>query len=926
MPATVEPVLVDPVFAGDALGSWAVRRALWGTWLGLLAEAFWRAYWPCVTVCLALSGLLMLGVHDIVALGGGSTVGVAGGLTGGLTGGFTGDGANANISRWVLLALGGLAITATSVWGARQLVWPSFQSAFSRLDSSLTGHPLQALRDHQVVKSDDDAATRAVWAAHQSRMAQRLRGVRPVAPDLRISALDPFALRYLAVLTFVVPLIFGPVWQASTADRALAGAAQAAMVPSWEGWIEPPRYTRRPTIYLNDIDDPQITVPQGSKISLRFYGRAGDLSVHETVSGRIGDHTTAPDADQNFPVSHTGELRIDGITGQTWQVVVVPDSPPQIESTGVVGTIGTGVMTVPFSATDDYGIVSGQMRVSLDLAQVDRRYGLAVDPDGQTDALVALPMPVTGRRTQISETLAEDFSTHVWAHLPVRLTLQVDDALNQQNATQLISTHLPARRFFDPLAAAIIEQRRDLLWAKANGARVAQVLRAISHMPDDMFRTQTNALRLRTSIRRLEFLTEHGLSDIHQRAIAQKLWDLAVSVEEGEFSDALQRMRAAQDRLSEAMKNNATDQEIAELMQELRQATQDYMDQLSRQQQAQDPNDPNQPPSDQQMQLTQDDLQKMMDKIQDLMEQGRFAEAQQALQEFQDMMENMRMSQSEGQPSQGQQAMEGLADTLRDQQGLADDAFRELQEQFNPNAQSGQSQQNEGRNGGQGRGQSHDGQGQSGSDGGDGQSGSAQSGKAPSSGDQGATGDSGSAESGSAESGPAESGGTDFGDLADRQQSLRDELGRQRRELPTLDGSENQTLRESLDRAGRAMDNAEQSLRERDFAGAIDDQSRALEALREGMRALADQLAQQSQGEQQSGQGAQPGDRRGANRDPLGRDPGGNGPMGTEENLLQGDDVYRRARELLDEIRRRYGEGERPEVELEYLDRLLDRF
>jgi hypothetical protein len=41
---------------------------------------------------------------------------------------------------------------------------------------------------------------------------------------------------------------------------------------------------------------------------------------------------------------------------------------------------------------------------------------------------------------------------------------------------------------------------------------------------------------------------------------------------------------------------------------------------------------------------------------------------------------------------------------------------------------------------------------------------------------------------------------------------------------------------------------------------------------------------------------------------------------------LQGEDVYRRARELLDEIRKRSGEGARPDAELDYLRRLLDRF
>jgi hypothetical protein len=42
--------------------------------------------------------------------------------------------------------------------------------------------------------------------------------------------------------------------------------------------------------------------------------------------------------------------------------------------------------------------------------------------------------------------------------------------------------------------------------------------------------------------------------------------------------------------------------------------------------------------------------------------------------------------------------------------------------------------------------------------------------------------------------------------------------------------------------------------------------------------------------------------------------------------LLQGEDVYRQARRLLDEIRRRAGEADRPDIERNYLERLLDRF
>ncbi len=48
--------------------------------------------------------------------------------------------------------------------------------------------------------------------------------------------------------------------------------------------------------------------------------------------------------------------------------------------------------------------------------------------------------------------------------------------------------------------------------------------------------------------------------------------------------------------------------------------------------------------------------------------------------------------------------------------------------------------------------------------------------------------------------------------------------------------------------------------------------------------------------------------------------------IGSDRNLLQGDDVYRRAQDLLDEIRRRSGDQTRPESERDYLKRLLDMF
>ena len=854
-----------------------LRLPLLLTRAGLLAEQALRAFWPLMSILLLALAALMLGLQDILPL----EVVWGGGV------------------------LGLLGLLVALVYGFRRFGWPGVDAALARLDETLAGRPIAALLDEQAIGAED-AASAAVWQAHQRRMEAQTAQARAVAPDLRLARRDPFALRYVAMLAFVVALLFGSIWRVGSVTALGPGDRTVVGGPSWEGWIEPPRYTGRPTLYLNDLTDPDMALAEGSRITIRFYGEVGALTLAETISGRTGSGRTgsgqtgdlpaAADPAQDFVATRSGELRIDGPGGRVWDVAVVKDSAPQIAVAGIAEAAATGEMTLPFTASDDHGVVSGQAVIALNLDAVDRRFGLAAMPEPRKRVNVELPMPISGDRRMFTENLIEDFSRHPWANLPVTITLTAEDAAGHVTSAPLFATILPARRFFDPMAAAVIEMRRDLMWSRVNGARVAQVLRAMSHRPEDVFRQESTYLRLRVILRRLETFTASGLKPAQQDEIAEALWELALQLEDGDLGDALERLRRAQERLSEAMKNGASDQEIAGLMQELRDASEDYLRQLSRQAQENGEGQDQNNPSENTMQMTQDDLQEMMDRIQELMEQGRMAEAEQALQELQELMENMRVTNEPGQKgkSEGQQAMEGLADTLREQQGLSDQAFRDLQEQFNPGAQAGESQSNEGRSGGQGRGESHEGQ-----------------------------GGRGGAQDQSGEGSQGGKGGQQ-GALADRQQDLRDELNRQQGQLPGAGSPDGDAAREALERAGRAMDGAEDALRSDDLAGAIDRQSEAMEALREGLRSLADSLAQDQQ--DQPGQGDTASENRAGNQDPLGRSAGSRGATGTDEGLLAGGDVYRRARELLDEIRRRSGEGERPEIERNYLQRLLDRF
>ncbi len=848
--------------------------------MGMLAEAVLRALWPLGTVILAVIAPLMFGWQDWLPLE----------------------------AFWTYVVVSCLALFTTLLWGVRRFRLPTHAQALARVDAAMAGRPIAAMADAQAI-GRGDPASEAVWQAHIARMEARSRDAKPVEPDLRIADRDPYGLRFMALLFFVTALLFGSIWRVGTVGDAVSGTQTLATGPMWEGWIEPPAYTGKPALYLNDIPAGKLSVPAGSKVTLRLYGEVGALTVAETVSGRTEDLGTASAAQQSFIAASSGRLAIDGQNGAAWDLIVIEDMPPYVDLTGPIEADAEGELSQPFMAQDDYGVESGTATIALDLVAVDRRHGLAVDPDPIEPLVLDLPMPFNGDRADFEAFLVENLSQHPLANLPVTLSLQVVDAAGQTAENTPEPLVLPGRRFFQPFAKAIIEQRRDIMWSRANATRTAQIMRAISHRPEGLFSNEVTYLRMRAIIRRLESFEAGAdrLSQDGQAEIVQALWDLAIQLEDGTLADARERLRRAQERLAEAMRDGATEAEIAELMQDLREATNDYMQMLADQMEPSDGTD-QADNSENTQQIGQDEIQALMDRIQELMEEGRMAEAAELMDQLNALMENLRITQGEGGEggprTPGQQSMQDLADTLQDQEALSDDAFRELQDRAN--GQSGQDQ------GGDPSGNQEDGD-QQAQQGQDGQQGQGQG--------QGVGDDSTSGQQG-------DGGAGGEGTLAERQQALRDELQRQRDGLPALDGEAGEAAGQALERAEGAMDGAEQALREGDLAEAIDRQAEAMDALRGGMRALNEALAQNQSRE--PGQGAEAGDAIGraepTRRDPLGRELGNTGQFGTDDSLLQGQDVYRRAEELLGEIRRRSAEQTRPEVERNYLRRLLDQF
>ncbi len=97
-------------------------------------------------------------------------------------------------------------------------------------------------------------------------------------------------------------------------------------------------------------------------------------------------------------------------------------------------------------------------------------------------------------------------------------------------------------------------------------------------------------------------------------------------------------------------------------------------------------------------------------------------------------------------------------------------------------------------------------------------------------------------------------------------------------------------------------------------------QGDALDALREGLQGMMQQMYAQQPGQQ----GQQIGGRMTGSRDPLGRPQRTEGPdLGQSVKVPDEIDVER-ARQILEAIRQRLGERFRPHLELDYLERLLN--
>ena len=774
----------------------------------------------------------------------------------------------------IVLGLFGLAFAAALIV-LLSVRWPTRQQAIRRVESisGIRHRPASSYEDN-LSHGAEDARTAALWKVHRQRLAEMLSRLRVGVPAPRTDRHDPFALRALLLLAvFVLTIIVGD----SAADRLwsafrlspLAKGAEARL----DAWITPPAYTAKPPIMLADggiagaraqhvRPAGAIEIPDNSVLIVRASG-AGMRDLAIEIPGengtrqRLESPAPANPADvleQKLEVKRSGTVSVHsgGMQVASWTFAVTPDHVPKIALTKQPERSARGSLKLFYKVEDDYGVASAEARIRRIAPKQDTSStAWAREPKKGARLPYERPPTLTLNLPRSYPKLAEGHSLHEigdhpWAGMKVELTLIAKDLAGQVGKSETVEITLPERRFIKVLARAVIEQRRRLVEDSRDRLLVAKALDALTTEPEGFIDDLQVFLGLRSAYWRLQ----RDDTRIGRNSVVAQLWHVAVRIEDGNLSDAERALRAAQEKLQQALRDGASDEEIQRLLQELRQALAQFLDQLARQadgQQLQKGLDRNLDL------LTQQDLEQLLRNLEAMARSGNRDLAQQMLSELRDLLDRLqsgRMADQEQSQRFGKM-MDEFGNIIGEQQKLLDDTFGEQRKKDGQRGQKGQKGQGEG----------------------------------------------------------------DDSALGDRQRELRERLGRLQQGLKEF-GLQTPG---QLGGAEGSMDRAERALRGGDLGKGADQETRALEQLREGARELAQQMLRNMP--------SRHGRYGNQELDPMGRPPQRtDGPdPGTGVKVPDEIDVQR-AREILEELRRRLGETTRPPIELEYLERLLKRF
>jgi uncharacterized protein (TIGR02302 family) len=775
-----------------------------------------------------------------------------------------------NLSPWFHLAgLIGFAATFVliSVFAVQGLRFPGRRSAIRRLerDSGLSHQPLSALNDVPAFERNVDPGTQRLWQAHRDWLEKQLASLRFTLPSPRLIERDPYGLRVVIVLALIVCASFAGKERFDRLAEAFDTRLDDvdAGTAHLDAWVTPPAHIHRPPLFLTRQKSMQAIEREEIDVP-----RGSVLTVR--VDGPGPEPKVAGANKGAFVRQESGRYDLNLTLLKDGKISITRGRQRLKEWTFKLGSDKAPAIVLENLQITAQKSLRIAYRVNDDYGVVQTRLHLALADDSAIpldEAPNVLPLPLSAEFvTDRSEIAFKDLTTHPWAGHKVRLELSAVDAIGQIGRSQIHEIMLPEREFRIPLAKAIIEEMQ-LLENRENVGRVARILDTLTRRPEGFIEDTIAYLGLRAAYWRLH----HGGEKENLKAIQALLWDVAIRLEDGSLGDTERELRALQEELMAALMRNAPAEQIEQLVEALRQAMLRHLEALSR-----NSSEATQTfQSGSGIEVDSADLDDFLDMITQMAQSGAFEKARDMLSSLQNILENLQAAgPASGRDKIAGQLLEDMSDLIGDERKLLDDTYRidqqgravSLAPEFPLEFRPGQSLEGE---------------------------------------PQAPLGQ------------PAQSQKTvtrGLQQLVNPQDRLRTQLGSLMGKLRKLGD-----VSPAFGRARDAMAQAASALRKGNAEEAMKLEREAIEQMRAGAQAAARQLLDNMMQAERTQSGP------GSYTDPLGRPLNGMGMLGEGTEVPDKSDLQR-AREILDELRTRAGEAGRSLDELEYIDRLLDRF
>lgn len=523
--------------------------------------------------------------------------------------------------------------------GLKTFSWPIKKDVLRRaeIDSDLLHRPATSYEDENILSHNEPSLR--LWNQHKINALKHFFNLKLTTPRSVLTPKDPYALRFLIIGLFLLAFVVGGFHFPNSPFAEI-------IQPDWfknknaanRLYFKPPEYTRTLPISLTNQNTEQtVRVPEKSVLNALVYGK------HLAPSITLNDETTKlTKTDQDvFSIEKSIPPGLETITLDrwflkplTWAIETLPDNAPTLSQDGAVETLPDGMIRVPMIAFDDYGIETLTITMDID-ADID------VPPIGKATTETRSIMSPPDEPFEFAPVL--DYTAHPWAGLPVKIDIAGTDHLGQSSSIDTIHMVLPEKPFRHPIAKDLIEMRKKLAWnfTDTDVAMIRTLLTFLGN-PDKFGHDPVVFLGLRTAASRLQW--SDPSKDRSEKLIAL-LWDLAVTIEDGDLRLAAQKLRTAQNNLDQTMRNpDATQDEIDQAMNDLRGAMQSYLNELA--QEMMKDGAPMLSPDMFDQIISPESLDSFMDEIEKALRDGDKQKAQGLMAELQSMMDRMQPGMS----------------------------------------------------------------------------------------------------------------------------------------------------------------------------------------------------------------------------------------------------------------------------------------